>query len=1078
MLEIRHVTKTYTPKKGIPVKALDDVSLKFEDKGMVFILGKSGSGKSTLLNVLGGLDRADSGEFIIKGKSSNNFTQSDFDSYRNTFIGFIFQEYNILPEFTVGANIALAMQLQGKKATNEALNEILDEVDLTGYGNRKPNELSGGQNQRVAIARALVKNPEMIMADEPTGALDSKTGKQVFDTLKKLSKEKLVLIVSHDRDFAELYADRIIELKDGKVISDVTKSSVKPHEVSEGVSAVDEHVLRIKQGYRLTARDLELIQRYISNADGDTLISTGGKENVEVKKVLKINDDGGKDEFLDTKPEDVKLKDYSAEDNKLVRSHLPFRNSLRIGASSLKVKPFRLVLTILLCVVAFAMFGLADTVAAYDKYTTYERSIMDSKIAGAAFTKTRFRSYDDDYDAVVDDDAPIKDEKRGYFNETLMGKADVAKIEETVGIPMLAVYSGSLWGGDISFSNSIANSSKLSSDNGTLYNMRLSGFSEVTQASLDKTGLKLSAGRVPATPGEILITNFVYDQFAIAGMRGGDGTNAKFTPASPQEILNKTISVNWRGNDLQFTVVGVVETDFDTSKYSKYLPSAEKVETGIADMITASELDAVLTYSFHTIGFVAPGSIDMMESAKNGTENVPSNSKSLNAFEYNMNLSSSGDKSMGFRYIASLASLTDGDALVWTNGAKTKLDDGEVILPFRLSDNDYNMLCSAALVDKLIENGYYEETDRDYLENSNLSDVVNNISDRAIAKGVKTDYSEKGYPETFRTAALAWNVISADSDDSYVSEAYRQYLRISSGTGYYGHSGGYLVNEFGSTPGYLYERAALKLIVATENIGCNSMSETGSLDIYGPKYKRGQYKIVGYYLPTPNFAITQEWSGDTTIGSISNFGSDVPAIVDDDTYNMIGKNEDIYRFCIGKMPYTNASEIRQIVKFNYETFGRIRYQLNNEVSSTLNMMDSMVETLSQVFLYVGIGFAVFAALMLFNFISVSISYKKREIGILRAVGARGADVFGIFFNESMIITLINWLFASIATVVGAWLINNSLRESGGFSLTLLNVGIRQFALILGVGILVAFISTFLPVLKISRKRPIDAIRNR
>ena len=139
MLEIRHVTKTYTPKHGVPVKALNDVSLKFEDQGLVFILGKSGSGKSTLLNVLGGLDRADSGEFIIKGKSSNNFSQSDFDSYRNTFIGFIFQEYNILPEFTVGANIALAMQLQGKKATPEALNAILDEVDLTGYGNRKPN---------------------------------------------------------------------------------------------------------------------------------------------------------------------------------------------------------------------------------------------------------------------------------------------------------------------------------------------------------------------------------------------------------------------------------------------------------------------------------------------------------------------------------------------------------------------------------------------------------------------------------------------------------------------------------------------------------------------------------------------------------------------------------------------------------------------------------------------------------------------------------------------------------------------------------------------------------------------------
>ena len=132
MLEIKNITKTYTPKKGVPVRALDDVSLSFADTGMVFILGKSGSGKSTLLNVLGGLDQADSGEFIIKGKSSRDFSQSDFDSYRNTFIGFIFQEYNILEEFTVAQNIALAMELQGKRATSEALSEILAEVDLEG----------------------------------------------------------------------------------------------------------------------------------------------------------------------------------------------------------------------------------------------------------------------------------------------------------------------------------------------------------------------------------------------------------------------------------------------------------------------------------------------------------------------------------------------------------------------------------------------------------------------------------------------------------------------------------------------------------------------------------------------------------------------------------------------------------------------------------------------------------------------------------------------------------------------------------------------------------------------------------
>ena len=236
MLETRELVKIYKPKKGVPVTALDRISLKFPDKGMVFLLGKSGSGKSTLLNVLGGLDKYDGGEIIINGVSSKNFTQQHFDSYRNTYVGFIFQEYNVLDEFTVGANIALAIELQNRKASDAEINGILKEVDLEGFGARKPNELSGGQKQRVAIARALVKNPRIIMADEPTGALDSNTGRQVFDTLKKLSKEKLVIVVSHDREFAEQYADRIIELSDGHVISDVeldTSENTKQDEALE-----------------------------------------------------------------------------------------------------------------------------------------------------------------------------------------------------------------------------------------------------------------------------------------------------------------------------------------------------------------------------------------------------------------------------------------------------------------------------------------------------------------------------------------------------------------------------------------------------------------------------------------------------------------------------------------------------------------------------------------------------------------------------------------------------------------------------------------------------------------------------
>ncbi|MDE6275356.1 MAG: ABC transporter ATP-binding protein, partial [Clostridia bacterium] len=235
MLELKNINKTYSPKNGVPVQALKDVSLSFDDKGMVFVLGKSGCGKSTLLNLIGGLDFADIGEIIIDGKSTKDFKQSDYDSYRNTYIGFVFQEYNILNEFTVGENISLALELQSQKGEKQKVEDILKQVDMEGYADRKPNELSGGQRQRVAIARAIVKDPKIIMADEPTGALDSETGKAILDTLKRLSQDRLVIVVSHDREFAQQYGDRIIELADGKVIGD-EKNNVASEDTAQDVA--------------------------------------------------------------------------------------------------------------------------------------------------------------------------------------------------------------------------------------------------------------------------------------------------------------------------------------------------------------------------------------------------------------------------------------------------------------------------------------------------------------------------------------------------------------------------------------------------------------------------------------------------------------------------------------------------------------------------------------------------------------------------------------------------------------------------------------------------------------------------
>lgn len=207
-------------------------------------------------------------------------------------IGYIFQEYNVLDEFTVGQNIGLALELQGKKATGGKIEAILKDVDLEGYGDRKPNELSGGQKQRVAIARALVKDPEIIMADEPTGALDSNTGKQVLETLQTLSKTRLVIVVSHDREFAETYGSRNIEFKDGQIISDVSRNPLINQETTKAGIEIKNNNLYAKQGYVLTVGDIDIINKHLAKSKTDLTINmletTLGGLQTQIKQALRL----------------------------------------------------------------------------------------------------------------------------------------------------------------------------------------------------------------------------------------------------------------------------------------------------------------------------------------------------------------------------------------------------------------------------------------------------------------------------------------------------------------------------------------------------------------------------------------------------------------------------------------------------------------------------------------------------------------------------------------------------------------------------------------------------------------------
>ncbi len=584
MLEAINLTKIYKSKGSVRTKALDNVSVCFPETGMVFLLGKSGSGKSTLLNVCGGLDAPTAGEIIVNGRSSKDFTQSDFDSYRNTLVGFIFQEYNVLNEFSVENNIALALQLQGKPKNKKAIKQLLQDVDLVGYERRKPNTLSGGQKQRIAIARALVKEPKIIMADEPTGALDSNTGVLVFDTLKKLSKDKLVIVVSHDRDFAEKYADRIIELKDGQIISDVTKKQTQPQNVSENIQIIGDETMSIKNNKLLTEKDYEYIRSFLARSDS-ALIASNSQEIASYKKANRISEGGEKEYFEVTDEEQIVKGECDPKKQKFIRSKLPIRHAFKIGSSGLKSKPWRLVFTIFLCTIAFTMFGVISTMMLFNA------------------TDVLYKSLDDSGCKVVSVSKQYKYEGSDHPGNVFMDDSDVQKVvnafgEESFGVKS-AVNDGSFYKVNGEETQEVSNEGAYYQYNSIYY----AAYLPKNHAFLKN---RIKVGSYPQTDAEVMISSYT----ASVLIKSGSDNATK-----PEDLIGKKLKQRFStfenySQEMTFTISGIFDSGDDvlSTKYSKY-KEAVKMPTAEAEQkqqqTELSNLYADVYDGYHLLAFFA-----------------------------------------------------------------------------------------------------------------------------------------------------------------------------------------------------------------------------------------------------------------------------------------------------------------------------------------------------------------------------------------------------------------------------------------------------------------------------------------
>ena len=899
MLQLKNVIKTYNTKAGV-VNALDGVSLTFPSSGMVFVLGKSGSGKTTMLNVIGGLDGIDGGEILIQDKQFSTFTAKEYDSYRNTFIGFVFQEYNLLAEYTVEYNIKIAMELQGRPVDEEECDRLLREMEIEGLKNRKPSELSGGQRQRVAIARALVKEPRIIMADEPTGALDSATGTQVFDMLKKLSKEKLVIVVSHDEEFAEKYADRIIRLVDGKVVEDVSYTETElTGNVSEG-----ENALLIREGADLSEAEKNTVAKAI-------------KERKKIEVIEKIGFRG--------KRETGKVTLQQEEPVALKKSKMKWKSSAYLGLKSLGVKPFRLALTVLLSALAFAVFGLFDTVANLNAARILKnhmtQSLSSTMVAKAGYIVDYEEDLFEKYDLKVSQNA--LDELSAQTGGTVkgvfgfyadMGAQQITDSKVVSEIATSAVVLGSEY-----------------------YSKRVNGFVEFdSETELNEDGTfkdfdyKLVAGMYPEIAYEkgkvvensltkVAISTYLADSLIF--FLNGQPLNGKpITQYS--DLLEAKINL-----DQTYTIVGIVDCGKIPQRY-------DVLRESYSSQIVAAlknDYQAYIDAGARKCLFVGAGFMEERNKEK-GSSSV-SRVRDGSAYMWNMSSGDSGVSTAQLTsYVYNVNEYNQKNILLF-NGEYP--EDGSIAL----KSNEVLIYCKD-------------------LKNLLSGRIQNLVEKKGMAEGYIDGLEDAGrslyekkenLQKLFTLLNLNW------SDGLDVSVSFR-----SSETG---------------------EEITADWKLAGVYFGVNNEAENGS------RY----YKLM----------VGEEFM---------------------ETYHIYHQQGEYNKILFSGKSVKHGGNL--IVDYLTPENGFVLSWYNNSILSIISKNERIIRQIADIFLYVALALASISIFMLHNYISTSISSKRRSVGVLRALGAGGKDILRTFLIESLIIAVINGVLACVFSALGCVLINS------------------------------------------------------
>ncbi len=955
MIQIKNLTKQYVSKSKESVLAINNISCDLPSKGLVFLLGESGAGKSTLLNIIGGIERADSGQIIVDGVDIQNISQIKLDKFRNTDIGFIFQEFNLLDNFNVGENIMLAQNLQHQSQESK-IEEVLAAVNMSTFSKRKINELSGGQKQRVAIARALIKNPKIILADEPTGALDAKTGRSILELLKEISRNSLVLVVSHDEGFANSFADRIIRLADGTIIEDKCLKETVAKDIEESVNV---------------------------NEEQDRIPKTFKRYSLSPKAV-------------------VKMSTYS-----------------------LKSKKIRLAITLLLCIVCFGLFGIADSLAAWDSVENTYTAIVNSEDKYLVNFADADYSLGDNYTLLYK-----KNQVGVLINERYL---PIRENESSYGC----------------------------------YSKYADGYVEIDDMVADELGLKLYAGRYPEENGEIAISYHIYRSFKAGAYKTDDIyiDGSMIEPTNEENgILGKTITLDWEN---KFTVVGIIDSGYDYERNASIDPLSEEYNGYKSDV-------GDINPDGHSILYLHKGGIEYINSLMQMSDfdyGVPSHS----SYEFEMPILNELVTSKKNTFVADFETFRKSNtSILWIGEEKTSLSDNEAIISYL----DISSLLGNMTNIPGISSSIGREMNLTYVQNisgklSLVSENFNSINSKlfkAYSLSKIYEYAVENaqlYKEDENISKIIQNYTNGDEDLAMAVAYYLSSIAISNDI-----ESGYLDNPLGKSGLQIIAQANMSLI--------NSYNIADKFNAIKIKLDDGSQidaKIVGVYIPSEATGVTKKefssYPGEYYVDEENKAFVNMVAYEHDKA--ILESNHLDARVGIIKIDSQNQSDIVKAITEYFDNAYEGIYT-SNSIMEQADFLKGTMDIMKKIFYYISLGIGIFASIMFANYLINSIMARKKEIGVLRAIGATSRDIFYIVLCEGAILFAIIFPISSILSGIAGLLINSMVSNELGILIPISVFGIRQILLILLVSFAVTLLVSLIGSYFVSKRKPIDIIR--